>query len=187
MKFLELMIIAVGLSMDAFAVSLCKGLELRKRNLGKAGAIALFFGGFQALMPLIGWLIGKQFEKFIINFDHWVAFILLFFIGGKMIHGAFEPENCPADSSSLNIKELILLAVATSIDALAVGITFSLLKVSILPAVSVIGITTFILCLIGVGAGRRFGGKLKSKAEVAGGIVLVLIGIKIIFEHLGIL
>lgn len=188
MGFSELMLIAVGLSMDAFAVSLCKGLAMNRKNLGYASIIALFFGGFQALMPLIGWFIGKQFEKYITSFDHWIAFILLSLIGGKMIFESFEAESCPADGNiRLNIKELFVLAVATSIDALAVGITFSLLRVSILPAVSVIGITTFIISLIGIGAGRRFGGKLKSKAEITGGVVLILIGIKILLDHLGII
>lgn len=189
MGLLELFLIAVGLSMDAFAVSVCKGLGMRKMRYGQAAVIALFFGGFQALMPLIGWFLGKQFEKYITNIDHWVAFVLLGIIGANMIREAFgeEEENECAADEHLNLKELLLMAIATSIDALAVGITFAFLQVSIAPAVSFIGCITFVLAFAGVCIGKFFGAKYKSKAELAGGIILVLIGLKILLEHLGVI
>lgn len=188
MGLLELVLIAVGLSMDAFAVSLCKGLSMGRLNLRNAGVIALFFGGFQALMPLLGWLLGKQFESYITSIDHWIAFILLAFIGGKMVYEVLKGDSCYAEGGYvLNIRELLVLAVATSIDALAVGITFAFLRVSILPAVLLIGGITFVLSLAGVCIGHKFGAKLKSKAELAGGVVLILIGVKILLDHLGIL
>lgn len=189
MGLLELFLIAVGLSMDAFAVSVCKGLGMRKMRYGQAAVIALFFGGFQALMPLIGWFLGKQFEKYITNIDHWVAFVLLGIIGANMIREAFgkEEDNECAVDERLNLKELLLMAVATSIDALAVGITFAFLQVSIAPAVSFIGCITFILAFVGVCIGKFFGAKYKSKAELAGGVILVLIGLKILLEHLGVI
>lgn len=190
MGFIELFLIGVGLSMDAFAVSVCKGLNMREKlNYRHAGIIALFFGGFQALMPLIGYFLGVNFESLIKSFDHWIAFVLLGFIGGKMIYEAVtekdeEEEN---GSGTLNIKELFMLAVATSIDALAVGITFAFLSVNIWSSISVIGITTLILAFIGVILGNKFGTKYKSKAEIAGGVILILIGTKILLEHLGII
>ena len=190
MGFIELFLIGVGLSMDAFAVSVCKGLNMREKlNYRHAGIIALFFGGFQALMPLIGYFLGVNFESLIKSFDHWIAFVLLGFIGGKMIYEAVtekdeEEEN---GSGALNIKELFMLAVATSIDALAVGITFAFLSVNIWSSISVIGITTLILAFIGVILGNKFGTKYKSKAEIAGGVILILIGTKILLEHLGII
>lgn len=189
MGLFELFLIAVGLSMDAFAVSVCKGLCMRKMRYGQAVVIALFFGGFQALMPFIGWFLGKQFEKYITNIDHWIAFILLGIIGVNMIREALgsEEENECAIDERLDLKELFLMAVATSIDALAVGITFAFLQVSIVPAVSFIGCITFILAFVGVCIGKFFGAKYKSKAEMAGGIILVLIGLKILLEHLGVL
>jgi len=178
--------IGVGLSMDAFAVSLCKGLNMRKINYKHASVIALFFGGFQALMPFIGWLLGKQFERFITAYDHWIAFGLLLIIGGKMIidviKGGEDEET--KGGEKLDIKELFVLAVATSIDALAVGVSFAFLQVEIVPAITIIGITTFCLSFIGVAIGNRFGMKFKDKAQLAGGIVLVLIGIKILVEGL---
>jgi len=185
MGLLELLMIAVGLAMDAFAVSLCKGLCMKKLNYRHAVIIAAFFGGFQALMPLIGWLLGQQFEQYITKYDHWVAFILLSFIGGKMLVEAFKKDNEPPECTLLlDLKELVILSIATSIDALAVGITFAFLKVSILPAISIIGFITFILCLAGVVVGNRFGIRYKNKAEMAGGFVLIFIGIKILIEHL---
>ena len=190
MGFIELFLIGVGLSMDAFAVSVCKGLNMREKlNYRHAGIIALFFGGFQALMPLIGYFLGVNFESLIKSFDHWIAFVLLGFIGGKMIYEAVtekdeEEEN---GSGALNIKELFMLAVATSIDALAVGITFAFLSVNIWSSISLIGVTTFILAFIGVILGNKFGSRYKSKAEIAGGIILILIGTKILLEHLGII
>lgn len=187
MSIAELLLIGVGLSMDAFAVAVCKGLNMRKVNKVHCFVIALFFGGFQALMPLIGWALGRQFEQYITTIDHWIAFILLGFIGGKMIFEALkeEEEEINKTDSRLDIKELFLLAIATSIDALAVGITFAFLNVSILPAVSIIGCTTFVLSAMGVFIGNIFGSRYKSKAELAGGIILVLIGVKILLEHMG--
>lgn len=188
MSFWELLLIAIGLSMDAFAVSLCKGLAMKLLNMRQALVIALFFGGFQAAMPLLGWLLGKSFEQYIIGIDHWIAFGLLLFIGGKMIHDALKPdEETAGGHGKLALRELILLAIATSIDALAVGITFAFLQVAIIPSISLIGIITFTLSLLGVIIGHRFGIRYKSKAEIAGGIVLIIIGIKILLEHLGII
>lgn len=190
MGFVELFLIGVGLSMDAFAVSVCKGLNMRgKVNFKHAGIIALFFGGFQALMPLIGYFLGIGFEKYITKIDHWIAFVLLGFIGGKMVIEAIKEWNAEdkQEEDKLDIKELFILAVATSIDALAVGITFAFLNVNIWSAISIIGVTTFILSLIGVVIGNKFGSKYKSKAELAGGIILVLMGVKILLEHLGII
>lgn len=190
MRIFELFLIAVGLSMDAFAVAICKGLSMRKMNYRHAVVIALFFGGFQALMPLIGWGLGKQFERYITSVDHWIAFILLAIIGMNMIREALskddDEEKC-CQSERLDLKELLMMAIATSIDALAVGVTFAFLQVSIVPAISLIGITTFILSLIGVSLGRVFGAKFKSKAEFFGGAILILIGVKILLEHLGVL
>lgn len=189
---LELVLIAVGLSMDAFAVSLCKGLCMKKPHYGQAAVIALFFGVFQGVMPLIGWFLGKQFEQYITAVDHWVAFGLLLYIGGKMIWDTLrekeedaEPNSCSLDQK-LDYKELFVLAVATSIDALAVGITFAFLQIPIIPAILTIAAITFGLSFIGVLLGNRFGAKLKKKAEIAGGAVLIAIGLKILLEHLGI-
>lgn len=186
MTLFNLFLIAVGLSMDAFAVSVCKGLAMEKAPLKKAAMAGAWFGSFQALMPLIGYLLGSRFEKYITRIDHWIAFILLALIGINMIKDAFSKEEEKA-SSTMYFKEMFLLAVATSIDALAVGITFAFLRVDILPAVSLIGITTFLLSIAGVKAGNLFGSRYKSKAELAGGILLILMGTKILLEHLGIL
>lgn len=189
--FIELLLIGVGLSMDAFAVSICKGLAMRRVNKKQAFVIGLFFGGFQALMPFIGWALGTQFESYITSIDHWIAFVLLAFIGGKMIAEAVRPEdeNVEIDKLDppLDLKEMLVLAVATSIDALAVGVTFAFLHVNIVWAVTFIGCTTFILSAIGVKVGNVFGMKYKSKAEFVGGLILVLMGIKILLEHLGFL
>ena len=187
MSLTELFVIAVGLSMDAFAVAICKGLKMRKLRWGQAGLIALFFGGFQALMPLVGWLLGKQFEQYIVKVDHWIAFVLLAFIGGKMIWEALEKEKDVDEGGErpFDLKELFILAVATSIDALAVGITFAFLKVSIWSSIALIGCTTFLLSGLGVLIGHKFGARYKNKAEFAGGLILVLIGLKILLEHLG--
>ena len=186
MGFFELLLIGVGLSMDAFAASICKGLGMRKLDMRQGAVVALFFGGFQALMPLIGWLLGKQFEQYITSVDHWIAFLLLGYIGGKMIWDAFheEAEDCPA---GFDLKELTVLAVATSIDALAVGVTFAFLQVSIGPAALLIGCTTFLISLAGVWIGYRFGSRYKSRATLAGGGILCCIGLKILLEHLGLL
>jgi len=189
MGLLELFLIAVGLSMDAFAVSVCKGLKMPKLNLGQGLVIALFFGGFQAAMPLIGWMLGKQFEAYIASLDHWIAFVLLSAIGIKMIVETSHDDDGVTENNknAFDLKELLILSIATSIDALAVGITFAFLQVSIVPAVSFIGITTFILAFIGVLIGKAFGAKFRNKAEIAGGIILIFIGLKILLEHLGIL
>lgn len=183
MSFLELFLIAVGLSMDAFAVSICKGLSMKKMNPAHAVIVGLYFGGFQALMPLLGYLLGAQFQNAIASFDHWIAFLLLAFIGINMIREALNPESESCDAS-VAPKDMLVLAVATSIDALAVGVTFAFLQVQIVSAVSIIGITTFVLSIVGVKAGTVFGCRYKSKAELAGGIILLCIGLKILVEHL---
>lgn len=185
MGIFELFVLAVGLSMDAFAVSVCKGLSLGKIN-GKHMCIAgAWFGGFQALMPLIGYFAGRFFADMITEYDHWIAFALLMFIGGSMIKEAFgEEENLDA---SMDTKSMLLLAIATSIDALAVGVTFAFLQVAIVPAVSFIGVVTFVFSAAGIKIGSLFGVKYKSKAEICGGIMLILIGVKILLEGLGIL
>ena len=187
--FFTLLLMGVGLSMDAFAVSICKGLSMRKVNKKQCLVIGLFFGGFQALMPFIGWVLGSQFEQYITSIDHWIAFILLGFIGGKMVVEAIreKDEEVGKMDPPLDFKEMFILAIATSIDALAVGITFAFLQVPIVEAVSIIGITTFVISVIGVYVGNFFGNRYKKKAELAGGIILILIGLKILLEHLGIL
>lgn len=189
MDMMQLVLIAVGLSMDAFAVALCKGLSMRKINYVHALTIALFFGGFQGLMPLIGWVLGRQFEQYITPVDHWIAFVLLGYIGGKMIWDAFHEEGeCQTEMEAhLDWKELLMMAVATSIDALAVGITFAFLQVQIVPAVASIGLITFGLSFVGVIVGNKFGNRFQSKAQLAGGAVLVVIGLKILLEHLGLI
>lgn len=227
MGLLELFILAIGLSMDAFAVSICKGLALPKINLKSAGIVGLWFGAFQALMPLIGYLLGVNFRSYIVSVDHWIAFVLLALIGANMIKEALSDDDeeeeaeirnlkrgpeertigvCSLDSCSISptgqvalsradnrIKEILgfktmfLLAVATSIDALAMGVTFAFLNVNIIPAISFIGVVTFTCSAIGVKIGNVFGLKYKSKAEIAGGVILILLGCKILIEHLGIL
>ncbi len=186
MKFLEIFLIGIGLAMDAFAVSICKGLSMKKINYKKTIIIALYFGIFQAIMPVIGYFLGTTFESLVTQIDHWIAFILLGIIGINMIKEAFskESENC---NDKVDFKTMILLAIATSIDALAVGITFAFLKTEILSAVTMIGIITFILSLIGVKIGNKFGDKHEKNAEILGGIILILMGIKILIEHLGII
>ena len=186
MDLFTLFILAVGLSMDAFAVSICKGLAMQKITIKKAGIVGLWFGGFQALMPVIGYLLGSTFKDKITAIDHWIAFILLAIIGANMIKEALSKEEEKEDAS-LKPKEMFVLAIATSIDALAVGITFSFLNVNILVAASFIGIITFILSALGVKIGNVFGTKYKSKSEFIGGIILILLGVKILLEHLGIL
>lgn len=188
--FIEFLLIGIGLSMDAFAVSICKGLAMRKVNKKQALVIGLFFGGFQALMPFIGWALGIQFQSYITNIDHWIAFVLLVFIGGKMIVEAVKPEKEEAVEvmdPPLDIKEMFLLAIATSIDALAVGVTFAFLDYPIVEAISIIGVTTFVISTGGVYVGNFFGSRYKNKAELAGGLILVLLGVKILLEHLGII
>lgn len=191
MGFVELFLIGVGLSMDAFAVSICKGLGMKRLNMEQALVIGLFFGDFQALMPLIGWALGTQLADFITPIDHWIAFILLALIGGKMLFDAFreddEEEAGEPKDTRLDLKELLMLAIATSIDALAVGITFAFLGVNIVVAIAVIGVTTFALSVVGVAVGHVFGARYEKGATIAGGIVLILIGCKILLEHLGII
>lgn len=186
MSLLTLFITAVGLSMDAFAVSVCKGLAIKKIDLKKTCIVGLWFGGFQAIMPLFGYLLGNRFKQYVEAIDHWIAFALLVLIGINMIKEALSKDEEKADDS-LSFKTMLLLAVATSIDALAVGITYAFLQVDIVPAVSFIGITTFTLSAIGVKVGNVFGLKYKSRAELAGGVILILIGTKILLEHLGVL
>lgn len=189
--FIELLLIGIGLSMDAFAVAVCKGLAMRKVNKKRAVVIGLFFGGFQALMPFLGWLLGTQFEKYIEDVDHWLAFFLLLFIGGKMIVEALGPENEMLEIKKMDppfdLLEMLVLSFATSVDALAVGITFGVLNYPIVESITIIGVTTFALSIVGVYVGNFFGKKYKTGAEIAGGIILIAIGTKILLEHLGIL
>ena len=189
MTFFELFLIGIGLSMDAFAVSICKGLSMQKIDKKYTLCIGLFFGGFQALMPLTGYLLGNQFSGYIERFAHWIAFVLLALIGFNMIKESREEEEEEEKPyAGVNFKELLILAVATSIDALAVGITFALLPdVNVPLAVCLIGITTFVCSAAGLKVGNLFGLKYKAKAELAGGIILILIGLKILLEHLGVI
>lgn len=190
MNIVELLLIAVGLSMDAFAVAVCKGLSMKKCTVKKAAIVGAWFGIFQGRMPLIGYFLGVQFKETITSIDHWIAFILLGIIGGNMIREAFceeEESEYDAQQESLDMRTMFGLAIATSIDALAIGVTFAFLQVKIVPAVSFIGIVTFILSMIGVKVGNVFGEKYSKKAEIAGGVILILLGIKILLEHTGIL
>jgi putative Mn2+ efflux pump MntP len=184
MGFLEIFILGVGLSMDAFAVSICKGLSLGKIKVKHMCIAGVWFGGFQALMPILGYYLGSLFSDLITKYSHWVAFILLAFIGGKMIKEAFETEQVDA---SMDVKTMFILAVATSIDAIAVGVTFAFLDVNIWLSACIIGVTTFVFSAAGVKIGSLFGEKYKSKAEIAGGIILILIGVKILLSGLGII
>lgn len=186
MGLAELFLLAVGLAMDAFAVSICKGLAMKKVTVKNAVIVGAWFGGFQALMPLIGWLLGIRFKSYITAVDHWIAFVLLSIIGANMIKEAFDKKQ-EKENASLSFKVMFMLAVATSIDALAVGVTFAFLSVNIWWAVALIGCITFILSIVGVKAGGVFGMKYKAKAELAGGIILILMGVKILLEHLGVI
>lgn len=187
MGIAELFILAVGLSMDAFAVSVCKGLAMKKCSFRNAAVCGAWFGGFQALMPLIGYLLGYQFKDYITSVDHWIAFVLLGIIGANMIKESLSQEEECTDES-LDVKTMFLMAVATSIDALAVGITFAFLpNTNVVAAVSFIGIITFTLSTAGAKLGNVFGAKYKYKAEFAGGAILILLGVKILLEHLGFL
>lgn len=190
MGIVELALIGVGLSMDAFAVSICKGLGMKRLRMGQALVIALFFGGFQALMPLLGWFLGSGFQSLIEPVDHWIAFALLAFIGAKMLWDAFRgggEEDALAADDRLDVREILMLAVATSIDALAVGISFAFLQVDIVPAVALIGIITVALSFVGVAVGHAFGSRFEKPATIIGGFVLIAIGLKILLEHLGLL
>ena len=184
MSIIEIMLVAVGLSMDAFAVSICKGLALREMKWRYALVCGLYFGIFQALMPALGYLLGSRLMAIIADFDHWIAFVLLFLIGLKMIKEAGDDDK---EDSNFDVKTMLLLAVATSIDALAVGISFAVLKVNVLLAVLIIGATTFAFGFAGVKIGNLCGTRLKLGAERVGGVILILIGTKILLEHLGIL
>lgn len=187
MKTIELIILSIGLGMDAFAVSVCKGLSMKKMNWRKAIIIGIYFGFFQLMMPVVGYFLSKGFENIVVNIDHWIAFILLSVIGGNMIKESLKQERSENCNDKVNFNTMIILAIATSIDALAIGITFAFLKVNLLLAVVLIGIITFILSIIGVKIGNIFGDKYENKAEFAGGIILIFLGIKILLEHLNIL
>lgn len=184
MGVIELLLLAVGLSMDAFAVSVCKGLALGRPGIRQTVTVGLWFGGFQALMPLIGFLLGTTFQSYIESVDHWIAFGLLAFIGANMIRESRGEEK--SESASLHWKTMLLMAVATSIDALAVGVTFAFLEVNVALAVSAIGLTAFLLSAAGVRAGGVFGERWRGRAELCGGVILILLGLKILLEHLGI-
>lgn len=186
MGIAELLLLSLGLAMDAFSVSVCKGLSMKKIDYKGAAVTALFFGVFQGIMPLIGYFLGSRFEKFISTYSHWIAFILLGFIGGKMIFEVIKggDEEGAVAEYKLDIKELFILAIATSIDALAVGVIFAAQKTNLLMSVSVIAGITFAVCLIGVIIGNRFGSKYEKKAELAGGVVLILIGVKLLIDKL---
>lgn len=186
MGIAEILLIGVGLSMDAFAVSICKGLSVEKLKMRHSFMAGLYFGGFQALMPLIGYLLGSQFQSMITSIDHWIAFGLLVLIGANMIREALGEEG-DEKNDSFSFQTMVLLAIATSIDALAVGITFAFLQVNIWMAILLIGCTTFVFSAAGVKIGNVFGSRFKKKAEIAGGIILILIGSKILLEHLGLI
>lgn len=191
MSYIEILLVGVGLSMDAFAASICQGLSMKTLSIKSMLIIGLFFGGFQALMPTVGFFLGTQFEAYIVSIDHWVAFALLSFIGGKMlfdvIKGEDDDEINEEKEYKLDIKNIAVLAVATSIDALAVGISMAFLSVDIISAASMIGVTTFAISAAGVVIGHKFGTKYKDKATMVGGLILILIGVKILLEHLGII
>ena len=187
MSFIELLLIAVGVSMDAFSVSICKGLTTKRFSLRMAVICGLWFGTFQAIMPVVGYFLGSQFARFIESVDHWIAFGLLFLIGVNMIREAvWGKKEEGKDNGSLDFKTMFLLAIATSIDALAVGVSFACIQVELWSSVVVIGLTTFVFSVMGVKIGNVFGTKFKKNAEVFGGIILILIGLKILLEHLGV-
>jgi putative Mn2+ efflux pump MntP len=184
MSFLELLLVGIGLSMDACAVAICQGLCMPKLNLRHAGVIGLFFGGFQGLMPAIGYFLGNFFADMVSQYAHWVAFILLAIIGGNMIKESFEKEECDCcGDAAMDAKTMFVMAIATSIDALAVGVSFAVLSVDIWSAVTIIGITTFILSVVGLKIGNIFGSRYKNKAEFLGGAILLTLGVKILIEH----
>ena len=191
MTFIELFLIGVGLSMDAFAAAICQGLSMTRIKWGHALTVGLYFGGFQALMPFTGWMLGSQFADRIQQYDLWIAFILLVLIGGNMIREALSGDEEDAAQAETDLrldhKKLFLMAIATSIDALAIGVTFAFLETAILPAIGIIGCTTFCISVAGVAVGCWFGARYKKRAEITGGAILVLLGIKILLEHLGIL
>ena len=189
MSVLEICLVGLGLAADAFAVAMCKGVEMTKFVLKYALVIALFFGVFQAVMPLIGWAVASTFEQYITDYDHWIAFGLLFVLGGKMIWDSIKKDDEAETEKPLNIgfKTLLLMAVATSIDALAVGVTFAFLQVNVWAAIALIGAITFALSFAGVFIGVKLGDKFEQKAEFVGGLILIMIGVKILLEHLGVI
>ncbi len=184
MDVIEILMIAVGVSMDAFAVSICKGLSVQDLRPKHAGITALWFGGFQALMPLAGFFLGVSFAGFVESVDHWVAFVLLGIIGGNMLKESFQKEELDVDPD-FSLRTMLAMAVATSIDALAIGVSFAFLRVNIWAAVLMIGLTTGIFSAVGVYIGNMFGSRYKSKAEFVGGFILIFMGVKILIEHLG--
>ena len=186
MEFGEIFLIGIGIAMDAFAVSICKGLSMKKINWKSAIIISLYFGIFQAIMPAIGYYLGSTFSSFVEKIDHWIAFILLVIVGGKMIKDSLDNE-LENKNDDISFKTMVILSIATSIDALAIGITFAFFEINIVVAVSIIGFITFLLSILGVKIGNKFGDKFQNKAEVIGGVILILIGIKILFEHLNII
>jgi putative Mn2+ efflux pump MntP len=186
MNLFELFLLSIGLAMDAFAVSICKGLSMKKFNWKKAIIIALYFGIFQALMPVLGYFLGSTFSSFVQSVDHWIAFILLAIIGANMIKDSMDDEE-EKRNDRVDVKTMLLLAIATSIDALAIGVTFAFFEVNLWFSISIIGIITLVLSFLGVVIGNKFGDKFQNRAELAGGIVLIIIGLKILLEHLGIL
>lgn len=186
MELFEIIFIGIGLAMDAFAVSICKGLSMKKINWKKTIIIAMYFGLFQAMMPVIGYFLGSTFSEIVQKVDHWIAFILLTIIGGNMIKDSNDDE-IEKRNDNVDFKTMILLAIATSIDALAVGITFAFFKVNLLLSITIIGLITFVLSFIGVIIGNKFGDKFQNRAELTGGIILIIIGLKILLEHLGII
>lgn len=186
MGILEILLIAIGLAMDAFAVSICKGLSMKEMQWKKAIIIGLYFGIFQGGMPVIGYLLGTSFESLVTKIDHWIAFVLLVFIGLNMLKEGFSKEKEKLNDD-ISFKNMVVLAIATSIDALTVGITFAFLDVNIILSALIIGIVTFIACVIGVKIGNKFGDRYEQKAELAGGLILIVMGIKILLEHLNII
>lgn len=186
MELFEIVVIGIGLAMDAFAVSICKGLSMKKIDWKKAIIVAVYFGIFQALMPVLGYFLGSTFSSFVQKVDHWIVFILLAIIGGNMIKESADDEE-EKRNDKVDVKTMLLLAIATSIDALAVGVTFAFFEVDLILAILIIGIITFMLSFLGVIIGNKFGDKFQNKAEFIGGIILIIIGLKILLEHLGIL
>ena len=187
MSFVEILLIGIGLSMDAFSVSVCKGLTTKKFSWRMALICGLWFGFFQALMPMIGFFLGVQFEQYITSVDHWIAFGLLFLIGANMIREAVWGKDDQDNNGALDFKTMLLLAIATSIDALAVGVSFACIQVNIWSSVLIIGVTTFLFSIVGVKIGNVFGSKFEKSAGIIGGIILILIGLKILLEHLGVI
>ena len=183
MTLFEIVLVGVGLSMDAFAVSICKGLSMKKLKWKNAVIVGAYFGIFQAIMPLSGYLLGTTFSDLVISIDHWIAFILLAVIGGKMLKEAYS-NNEEDENDNFDFKTMLVLAIATSIDALAIGITFAFFEINIIKAISIIGFLTFTISSIGVIIGNKFGHKFQGKAEIVGGAILILIGLKILIEHL---